>query len=93
MNIHAEMFIYLCVFQQQLEEEAAKPPEEKASSPEVSSSEPKCQNIIQIIYAENRVSLIALPMLRLLSCKACEAQRYKKKIENHLNPVMLVVIG
>ena len=47
----------LFLLQQELEERAAKPPEtEKPSLPETSSSEPKQQNPVQIIYAENRVS-------------------------------------
>ena len=48
------MFVF-CM-QQELEERAAKPPEtDKPISPDEISAEPKQQNIVQIIYAENRV--------------------------------------
>lgn len=41
----------LCCLQQQLEEQANKPPEEKSNTPE---PETKNQSCAQVIYAENR---------------------------------------
>ena len=43
-------------FQQQLEEQAAQPPEEKQTAASVPHTETKHQSIAQIIYTENRVS-------------------------------------
>ena len=50
--------IKIFFLQQQLEDQAAKPPvEEKPGTPDV-PSEPKNQSIAQLIYAENRVRII-----------------------------------